>query len=121
MLLTRISGGKLLIWCMNPQQKSYRVALGAKSGEKNPKAKGGRREAATLFFCPISMRWWYQSHAEAIFGERIHRYAQAPSPLRLGGRDQLMLILVTATISSRPALLEAALKLLRRRSRRRKP
>ena len=29
-LLTRFSGGKLVIWRINPQQKSYRLALGAK-------------------------------------------------------------------------------------------
>ena len=33
------------------------IPLGAKDGEKNPKdAKGGRRAAVTLLFCPISTR-----------------------------------------------------------------
>lgn len=36
-----------------------------------------------------AMRGWYQSHAEAIFGERLHRYAQAPFPLRLGAKVKL--------------------------------
>jgi hypothetical protein len=31
-----------------------------------------------------AMRGWYQSHAEAIFRERIHRCVQTVSPMRLG-------------------------------------